>query len=58
MVSRQEALITQSSWRGRYRLDSAGFYYGILERLGYRPSEQERLALAGAYLDKEEGESS
>lgn len=58
MVARQEALITQSSWRGRYRLDSTGFYYGILERLGYRPSEQERLALAGAYLDKEEGESS
>ena len=48
MIARQEADITTRTWQSE--LKQAQAYYRIIQDLGYEPSDEEKQALAGAYL--------
>ena len=44
-------------WRSRHGVDDMCCWYDVLERIGYRVSEDERKALKGAYLGGGDDES-
>lgn len=52
MIARQEADITTRTWQSE--LKQAQAYYRIIQDLGYEPSDEEKQALAGAYLATKE----
>ena len=52
-VEHRLELLALAAWRGRYVL----LVRDVLERIGYRVSEDERKALKGAYLDGGDDES-
>lgn len=52
MIARQEADITTRTWQSE--LKQAQAYYQIIQDLGYEPSDEEKQALAGAYLTTKE----
>lgn len=52
MIARQEADITTLTWQSE--LKQAQAYYRIIQDLGYEPSDEEKQALAGAYLTTKE----
>lgn len=57
LAARWESNIGWNYWRQRHGVDDMGIWYDVLERIGYRVSDDESKALAGEYLDKEESQS-
>ena len=55
--ARWESNIGWNYWRSRHGVDDMCCWYDVLERIGYRVSEDERKALKGAYLDGGDDES-
>lgn len=57
LAARWESNIGWNYWRSRHGVDDMCCWYDVLERIGYRVSEDERKALKGAYLDGGDDES-
>lgn len=57
LAARWESNIGWNYWRQQIGVDDMGIWYDVLERIGYRVSDDESKALAGEYLDKEESQS-
>lgn len=57
LAARWESNIGWNYWRSRHGVDDMCCWYDVLERIGYRVSEDERKALEGAYLDGGDDES-
>lgn len=57
LAARWESNIDWNYWRQRHGVDDMGIWYDVLERIGYKVSEDERKALKGAYLGGGDDES-
>lgn len=57
LAARWESNIGWNYWRSRHGVDDMCCWYDVLERIGYRVSEDERKALKGAYLGGGDDES-
>lgn len=57
LAARWESNIGWNYWRQRHGVDDMGIWYDVLERIGYKVSEDERKALKGAYLGGGDDES-
>lgn len=57
LAARWESNTSWNYWRSRHGVDDMGIWYDVLERIGYRVSDDERKALEGAYLDEGDDES-
>lgn len=54
LAARWESNIGWNYWRSRHGVDDMCCWYDVLERIGYRVSEDERKALKGAMAEKEQ----
>ena len=54
LAARQEDNADWRAWRTMRGVDEMCVWYGALEHLGYQPSAEEREALKGAMVEKEQ----
>lgn len=54
LAARQEDNANWRAWRTMRGVDEMCVWYGALEHLGYQPSAEEREALKGAMVEKEQ----